>query len=173
MQPLSRAGLELERRRRRLWQRRALLTAFCNGPRDAETPAARASRLSHDRGCGTPPPPPSLMLKKGRESAEPRPRPLLHLGSGAPTPSIYHRLRSPQPRRSRAGGAGCSQGGAWCPVRSPPLHPTWVATHGRGGPKIAFLFLSCTSRLPPPFQASLFPATRSGLLSPYTAFLLD
>lgn len=47
--PLSRARLELERRRR-LWQRRALLAAFCNGPRDAETPAARASRLSHDRG---------------------------------------------------------------------------------------------------------------------------
>lgn len=47
--PLSGACLELERRRR-LWQRRALLAGFCNGPRDAETPAARSSRLSHDRG---------------------------------------------------------------------------------------------------------------------------
>lgn len=49
--PLPRTGLELERRRRRrLWLRRALLAAFCNGPRDAETPAAHASRSSHDRG---------------------------------------------------------------------------------------------------------------------------
>ena len=58
-------------------------------------------------------------------------------------------------------------------MRSPPLHPTRVATHSRGGQETAFSLLSCISRLSPPFQSSLFPPASSGLLSPYTAFLLD
>lgn len=123
-------------------------------PETPRPPAARASRLSHDRGRGTPPPPPSSCRRRARRRRA-SPRPLLHLGSGAPTPSFYHRLRSPQSRRSRAGGAGCSQGGAWCPVRSLPLHPTRVVTHSRGGTGDSLLVP--LQHLPPVPALSGFP----------------
>lgn len=92
LQPLSRAGLELERQRRRLWQRRALLTAFCNGPRDAETPAARAETITYSEAEDSAAA--ASLAEEGARKAPSRPRPLLHLGSRRPHPSY---LPAPQP----------------------------------------------------------------------------
>lgn len=85
-----------------------------------------------------------------------------------PTPAPFER---PHPEHSppacSPSGAGSASsswrlGGA-APVRSWPLHPTSVATQGRGAPEPAFLLLSCFS---PPFNSSHLPALSFSLPIP-------